>query len=132
MSSPDDSSKSGSKLKSKDLELTKLSLNDVQKFIQLTRLYMSVKAERKHNKAEQKRIEEERKRKFEDDLHFQDMLTYLSSNQFLDTDCDAQFDSASNDPNLDAGASENSDEEEFGSAVKDLLHCRMVNEACSG
>ena len=37
MSSPDDGSKLGSKLKSTDLELTKLSLNDVKKFVQLSR-----------------------------------------------------------------------------------------------
>ena len=51
-------------------EPTNLIMNDLKKFVQMSRLYNAVKAQRKRKKAEQQRIEEEQKKKSEEELEF--------------------------------------------------------------
>ena len=121
MSSPG-SNELCSQLKHTDEKQINLNRVDAEKFVQLTRLYNTVKAVRKKRKAEQLCIKEERKRKLEDDLDFKDMIAYLSSSQFIDKDWVGNIDSVSVNTKLNVGVSECSVEEELEDEMDDVLH----------
>ena len=111
-----------------DREPTNLSMNDMKKFVQMSRLYNAVKAQMKRKKVEQQQIEEEQKRKSEEELEFQDMLSYLSSNQFLNKACD-DFDAASIDQILDATVLDSGGKEGLDKALR-IAHLFSTTVDC--